>query len=353
MIMEKYKEELNSIHAPEDLILRTLSRVHEEEEKIKAEEDNKITDISDNYIYRNNADNSDNTEYIDNTEKISVFKKYNKIIKMCSTLVAAAIVLIIAINIRSLKKNNYETTNYSDSADYAAEEAAYSDEAEEADADEADYSDDADEAVYNKKADETDHTYESSNASAAADETAESAETTESAASESEGASSDIYYNEMADEVTEDRAEESSDRADESANIAEEPVMEEMSIYDYSSYLGLDLGTMLAPYSVDSQYIYAKTSEDKTELADDYCRFAIKKDSGDATLTISKTRQLGVESLKKGVPSSVNGREVYVGQADNGNVFYALINLDGVNALLNTKNISRYEFEEMLKNFTR
>ena len=33
--------------------------------------------------------------------------------------------------------------------------------------------------------------------------------------------------------------------------------------------------------------------------------------------------------------------------------FYALINLDGVNALLNTKNISRYEFEEMLKNFTR
>ena len=61
MIMEKYKEELNSIHAPEDLILRTLSRVHEEEEKIKAEEDNKITDISDNYIYRNNADNSDNS----------------------------------------------------------------------------------------------------------------------------------------------------------------------------------------------------------------------------------------------------------------------------------------------------
>ena len=76
--MSNYKEELNNIHAPEDLILRTLNKVHEEEKKVEAETEQKIE-----------------TTYNDsNVSRI----KPKRIITTVSSIAAAAAVLIIALS---------------------------------------------------------------------------------------------------------------------------------------------------------------------------------------------------------------------------------------------------------------
>lgn len=76
--MSNYKEELNNIHAPEDLILRTLNKVHEEEKKVEAETEQKIeTTFNDSNVTR---------------------IKPKRIITTVSSIAAAAAVLIIALS---------------------------------------------------------------------------------------------------------------------------------------------------------------------------------------------------------------------------------------------------------------
>ena len=76
--MSNYKEELNNIHAPENLILRTLNKVHEEEKKVEAETEQKIE-----------------TTYNDsNVTRI----KPKRIITTVSSIAAAAAVLILALS---------------------------------------------------------------------------------------------------------------------------------------------------------------------------------------------------------------------------------------------------------------
>ena len=76
--MSNYKEELNNIHAPEDLILRTLNKVHEEEKKVEAETEQKIeTTYNDSSVTR---------------------IKPKRIITTVSSIAAAAAVLIIALS---------------------------------------------------------------------------------------------------------------------------------------------------------------------------------------------------------------------------------------------------------------
>ena len=62
--LENYKEELNSIHAPEALIMKTLNRVHEEERKLREESDpgavENATVAEGNVSIENNSVNEDN-----------------------------------------------------------------------------------------------------------------------------------------------------------------------------------------------------------------------------------------------------------------------------------------------------
>lgn len=91
--MSNYKEELNNIHAPEDLILRTLNKVHEEEKKVEAETEQKIE-----------------TTYNDsNVTRI----KPKRIITTVSSIAAAAAVLIIALSAGGLFKGYSEDSTSS------------------------------------------------------------------------------------------------------------------------------------------------------------------------------------------------------------------------------------------------
>ncbi|SEP89103.1 hypothetical protein SAMN02910369_00782 [Lachnospiraceae bacterium NE2001] len=147
--MSSYKEELNNIHAPEDLILRTLSRVHEEEQKVQAEKAQIMMNQTENVETQMNqtenaqtgmkeADNKVTRFYIDesysgqstdaNEDFYSQYGtgkkrgKLGRIIVTFSSIVAAAVVLIIAMNAGLFRggsmdsATSYETTQASNEA---------------------------------------------------------------------------------------------------------------------------------------------------------------------------------------------------------------------------------------------
>jgi len=134
--MSNYKEELNNIHAPEDLILRTLNKVHAEEEKYKEEKHEEEKQIT-----------------------IRSKKKKQRIIITFSTLAAAAVILAISMGLGTFKSYNTDSATSksttrpaaSSAASSAAEDAEYA--AEDTQADDVDYiaeeseSDDADYAA--------------------------------------------------------------------------------------------------------------------------------------------------------------------------------------------------------------
>ena len=133
--MEKYIEEMNNIHAPEALILKTLARVHEEEQKVNEEksesgiQENQITGTE--YREAINKDNVNNViEFVpsEDTKKRNRKELIRKFIIGGSTVAAAAIVLIIALNVSNLGRPNYSSESTAPS-DSAATEAAMADEA--------------------------------------------------------------------------------------------------------------------------------------------------------------------------------------------------------------------------------
>lgn len=148
----QYKEELNNIHAPEDLIMKTLARVREEENKVQAE---KAPVNTPNYIdptYSNNSgsiygagnqnrynyvgetDQSDYSQQSANSQKVSFFSKYKKPIATFATVLAAAAVLILAMKAgifggrqMSDSATSSETTQSADSAASSASSSATAD----------------------------------------------------------------------------------------------------------------------------------------------------------------------------------------------------------------------------------
>ena len=136
-----YKEELNNIHAPEALIMKTLGKVREEEAKVEAEKAS-----NDNVIYKRfdpAAEKEETTNNVYTPVKRSFGEKYKKPIIIVSTLVAAAAVLILAMKAgigfkgssstmdsASSDTSSYDSAASSDSAASAASDMAAEDTAE-------------------------------------------------------------------------------------------------------------------------------------------------------------------------------------------------------------------------------
>ncbi len=106
----QYKEELNNIHAPEDLIMKTLARVREEESKVQAEKAETAVQPAPTVMAANTEQVNIKTEqsYMNPTysaaqeesykpAKVSFFSKYKKPIATFVTIAAAAAVLIFAM----------------------------------------------------------------------------------------------------------------------------------------------------------------------------------------------------------------------------------------------------------------
>lgn len=143
----QYKNELNNIHAPEDLIMKTLARVREEEGKVQAEKAETAVQPAPTVMAANTEQDNIKTEqsYMDPTysaaqeesykpAKVSFFSKYKKPIATFVTIAAAAAVLIFAMKAgifggrqMSDSSTSGETAHNSESAESAASSAASSD----------------------------------------------------------------------------------------------------------------------------------------------------------------------------------------------------------------------------------
>lgn len=342
MIMENYKEELNNIHAPEDLILRTLQKVHEEEEIIQSEEKLQAAEINADEI--NTDTNKDNA----GKDKISVFRKYNKFIRYGSTLVAAAVVLIIAINVSRMSKNT--STDFIPNED-SASDMPYDDTAEEYSASES--IEMADEEAYEDEEfskDETDFSPAAEMEDEESEDSIESAESSDNAVMET-GEASGIYYNEIKSSLTYKNSETVNLEDRTFSNIREKsPDLKEISINDYSTLLGMDVAAMLDSFNIVSQKIYVQEDKDTSDLLEDYGIFVLNKDESEFTLTISKNKNVDSFKLSEGTPSYVNGKEVYFGKDSDNNKYMAAFNKDGVNMFVYSSDISQNAFEEVILN---
>lgn len=391
--MENYKKELNNIHAPEDLILKTLARVHEEEKKVEAEKAAESTDKNSNVVSfmdknytgsgvdnidnaTNNTDNStvnktsDNSESIvshnsynkyryddysenstDYTEnnKVTFLRKYNKVIKTFSTIVAAAVVLFIALSLGSLMHSNQSPSpsedSTSNSSHYAEDTQASAD----------DYS------MSESAAEESANDMEESTATA--DDVAEEAEDADdsysykekSDAKEGYYSANGLYYYPIqlpavsssaaapVDKESEEHA------ADDNENISNSELVQ-ASIEEYSDYIQVDLPKLLDSYEIATEDIFvAKDSNDSIYYGK--CNLSIKNDKGSVILHISKDYKLAEKtSILDTVPTILNKSDVYIGYSGKG--IYATFNINDVEFFIESTKDNEDLFEDVLLTLT-
>ena len=136
----QYKEELNNIHAPEDLIMKTLARVREEESKVQAEKAETAVQPAPTVMAANTEQVNIKTEqsYMDPTysaaqeesykpAKVSFFSKYKKPIATFVTIAAAAAVLIFAMKAGIFGGRQMSDSSTSSETAHNSESAASSD----------------------------------------------------------------------------------------------------------------------------------------------------------------------------------------------------------------------------------
>ncbi|MCR5103687.1 MAG: hypothetical protein K6B68_04445 [Eubacterium sp.] len=369
--MEKYIEEMNNIHAPEALILKTLARVHEEEQKVNEEksesgiQENQITGTE--YREAINKDNVNNViEFVpsEDTKKRNRKELIRKFIIGGSTVAAAAVVLIIALNVRNLNSHNYssESSDYSDSA---ATEAAVADEAEESYEDSYVAEDTESFDGVSSGADKSDDSYMAESSAAAEEsETAEAADDI-----------SGKYYNEIDDSSKTLNANDDATAAGDSegtdsdrATYGEETYDikgkidgldgniiggESVSLSEYSTYIGVDLEKTFELLAYDETYFQVVTGDDGQELTDDLGRILLNVEDGTAIVQISKNRTIAPEQLLNGTPSYISDKMVYIGKSKLSESYYAAFEMNGVNFYLKMTDTTKAAFEDIISRVIR
>ncbi len=123
--MNRYKEEMNNIHAPELLIAKTMRRVHAEEKKLAGDEmtrpDLNLVPVVESKDNADNLINESNEESKGKTQKETDRDKRNKIRTILITVssLAAAVILFFAVrsfNLRSENKNKGAEMTYDSAA---------------------------------------------------------------------------------------------------------------------------------------------------------------------------------------------------------------------------------------------
>ena len=349
--MEKFKEELNNIHAPEDLIMKTLARVHEEEKKVEEEKtvktdkaetlektetvekvDNAVETpevksgfgyMDSNYTEVESKEDSEE-EKTGNIRKVNFAQRYRKYIVAVSTFAAAAIILIIALNMNSMKNNLYEATAPSDNTECATE--AYMEEAESAD---------------DAKTDDSESALVSGGESAAESTEASVAETQEDFSLNT--AESD---NKRDDSLTSDESYGSTLNI----NPCDEDVasFKLMSFSDYSKLIGVDVSPIKESFQLEEDTV--KVSIDGDKIAYDEGIIILKGETGyDGLLLISRSNSVYPQKILNEIPTDIDGREVYIGEYSDDHICMAYFEVNGIGFFLQTEGIEREEFNTMLE----
>ena len=375
--MERYKEELNNIHAPEDLILKTLAKVHEEEKKVEAEKSQQafsnITNMADEFTATNNSsDTVNNVNYrnsvyygVDKTEesgelpvKKSFFEMYGKYIKIGSSIAAAAAVLLIAMSLRSLNGSNSATDSAPSYSEATEASTPYKEDEEES-------ADEAYEAMADEAADDSDDFEESE--TVAGDDSFGTTNSASSSAS-SRGTASDFYYNSMTstsdktknavptqsdtltvDDSASEAAAESAAESDETYDYSADISVKNLSVEEYSEYVGLDIKTLEQSIPVKESGYMASVDDEGNGLIYDSGKITLDLNEGSADLLISQTRSVGPQSILKGIPSYVGDVQIYMAESEDGKQLYAVFDMNKVHFCLEATDVSKDVFENILK----
>ncbi len=380
MIMERYKEELNNLHAPEDLIMRTLMRVHEEEEKVKAEDATNIdagptnagptyagqTNVSQNnqddrsvvYRFEDYNGTKPKTEEYKYVHKKTFAEKYRVFIVAGSTVAAAALILFLAMGLRSnnssttMSDTAYETTQASaddsykseSQADYAEEAAesaesdSYSETVEQEAEDSDSYSETMEQAAeettsaqeYNSKNKSSDNTY-------TYEEEAEDEEEMSDSAANATSEENRLVYATL----------DSSPFAGTSSSSAAASDKDDVTIDEYSDYLDFDLKQYTSILSFDNAEYTIRCNEEGTPVYDNGI-IRLKSDIGNANLIISKISQLATDDFLNEEPSVINGTKVWLGEYPSQNGLYAAYTIGDINFMVSTYDMSKEDFEALL-----
>lgn len=368
MIMENYRKELNNLHAPEELILRTLARVQEEEQKVREESQAAIdqsvnidknvvtngytgnqtskntntytgnqTSIKSNiYTGYKSVDEIDSNEGYQSAEKkdkVSFFGKYRKQITVFSTFVAAAAVLFLIVKSGIFGGGNYSATDSPSSGNYAESTTM------------AEMSDEAG-AAYDEEAsdDSMKESYSSNSAAAetteAGDDFAAEADYDEDVAAEAEEESDNSYNNESRD----------TKKSGESLSAGDNDIdLSTVSIGEYSGYIGIDLEILLGKVSIRNSSLFAKVDNNTNELKKDFGVFDIDVPSGTATLRVSKTDEVASLSMKELDVKVIGKHDVYIDEESTAGKCLAAFDIDEVHFLLETEGVTTEDFEKILE----
>ena len=338
MIMERYKEELNNIHAPEDLIMKTLLKVHEEEAKVEEEKRAAETVVTETVKAETNV--TDFASHKSNKNRYKLF------ITVGSTLAAAALILLIAKGMRSTgdysatdTASDTATSTYTETADFAEDAAAedsYDNTMSEMAADDS-YDDAAaaDDSDY-MEATTTADTYDDMEAdySDDADDSDDSKHTKQSGVGLLYNPLTGPGYKAGTSNVSSAAATSNSDEGN-------------VTIEDYSSYAEYDMNLLVSRLSTASQKYYITENEDGS-IKNDRALIEMYTSGQNATLALSKTTELASDELLQGMRTTVAGNEVRLGEYEEYNTYYAAFRLGEMNAVLIGREITKDEFESIL-----
>ena len=328
--MERYKEELNNIHAPEDLIMKTLLKVHEEEAKVEEEKRTAEPIEAETVKAETNV-----TEFASHRSNKNRYKLF---ITVGSTLAAAALILLIAKGMKSGRDyaaKDSATSTYTETADYAEDAAA-------------------------------EDSYDNTMSEMAADDSYDAADTAE--ADDYMEATTTAEYDDMATEA-EDDADDSARRKKSEVGLLYNPLTTpgykagtsnvssaaatsntdegNVTIDDYSSYAEYDMYLLVSRLNTASQQYYITENEDGS-IKNDRGLIEIYTTGQNATLVLSKTQELASDELLQGMRTTVAGNEVRLGEYEEYNTYYAAFRLGDMNAVLIGREITKDEFESIL-----
>ena len=359
--MERYKEELNNIHAPEALIMKTLARVHEEEKKVEAEKaENNITNNSTNNV-TNIFETRSNFQKLEDEfggetnykPESTAFKKFKTFAKVGGTVAAAAVVILLAMGAANLNHTMNESSAPTSDTSYSeAEEATEASYEEADDSDEESEEESYDGVMGETAAMEAEDSNASSGASSASNSSddgedifyndiAEYRRETKNAISKNDAKSESIQMAETADSSVSDEI----SAGEESTTLNIDAKLNEIDIAEYNDYLGIEINDYLDKIPVDEFTAYAEYEGDI--IVDDIGSAVLTVAEGNGMFIVSKARMLGPETLRSGTASVIGNTNVYVGRL--GENLYAVFTINGVNYYLKTNGDTQADFESILR----
>ncbi|MBO4591626.1 MAG: hypothetical protein J5684_03585, partial [Eubacterium sp.] len=209
--------------------------------------------------------------------------------------------------------------------------------------------------AYGEEAEYSDEAYEDAAESDVVSGGENAAEVTEASVAESTEASMSETAGDYSAEAAEDDSKRESLNSKKSygttLNIDDIGTYQTMSLSEYSELIGIDISPIKESMQLENEIVYVSSKED--ESGQDKGDIRLKCDTGNADILISRSNSIVPQELMNGIPTDINGREVYIGEYSNDQVYIAYFDINGVSFSLQTVGVEKEEFNTMLEDLVK